>query len=66
LPPAWFGSAALSPDSFPVTTITDLLEQGAPFDHVQRSACHTDRRTTRLYDRRQRRITRSIVERIWI
>ncbi len=54
----------LSPHSFRVTTITDLLEQGVPLEDVQRLAGHADPRTTRLYDRRQKRITRNIVERI--
>ena len=46
------------------TTITDLLEQGVALEDVQRLAGHADPRTTRLYDRRQRKITRNIVERI--
>lgn len=53
-----------SPHSFRVTTITDLLEQGVPLADVQYLAGHADPRTTRLYDRRQRRVTRNIVERI--
>ena len=57
-------STILSPHSFRVTTITDLLEQGVPLEDVQRLAGHADPRTTRLYDRRQKRITRNIVERI--
>ncbi|QEG01531.1 Tyrosine recombinase XerC [Stieleria maiorica] len=56
----------LSPHSFRVTTITDLLSQGVPLEDVQNLAGHADPRTTRLYDRRQRRITRNIVERISI
>ncbi|HLK63269.1 MAG TPA: tyrosine-type recombinase/integrase [Bryobacteraceae bacterium] len=59
-------SARLSPHSFRVTTITDLLEQGVPLEDVQRLAGHSDPRTTRLYDRRDRKITRNIVERISI
>jgi len=39
----------LSPHSFRVTTITDLLEQGVPLDEVQHLAGHADPRTTRLY-----------------
>jgi len=58
--------ARLSPHSFRVTTITDLLEQGVPLEDVQRLAGHADPRTTRLYDRRQKKITRNIVERISI
>jgi site-specific recombinase XerD len=56
----------LSPHSFRVTTITDLLEQGVPLEDVQRLAGHSDPRTTRLYDRRDKKITRNIVERISI
>ncbi len=58
--------ARLSPHSFRVTTITDLLEQGIPLEDVQRLAGHADPRTTRLYDRRDKKITRNIVERISI
>ena len=57
-------SERLSPHSFRVTTITDLLAQGVPLEDVQNLAGHADPRTTRLYDRRQRRVTRNIVERI--
>ena len=56
----------LSPHSLRVTTITDLLEQSVPLEDVQRLAGHADPRTTRLYDRRQKKITRNIVERISI
>lgn len=56
----------LSPHSFRVTTVTDLLTQGVPLEDVQYLAGHSDPRTTRLYDRRQKRITRNIVERISI
>jgi integrase/recombinase XerD len=56
----------LSPHSFRVTTITDLLEQGIALDEVQYLAGHSDPRTTRLYDRRQKKVTRNIVERISI
>src|SRR5271166_3962243 len=59
-------SGVLSPHSFRVTAITDLLEQGVPLEDVQRLAGHADPRTTRLYDRRQKKITRNIVERISI
>lgn len=56
----------LSPHSFRVATITDLLTQGVPLEDVQYLAGHADPRTTRLYDRRQKRVTRNIVERITI
>jgi site-specific recombinase XerD len=52
--------------SFRATTITDLLTQGVPLEDVQYLAGHADPRTTRLYDRGQRTITRNIVERITI
>ena len=54
----------LSPHSFRVTTITDLLNQGVPLEDVQHLAGHSDARTTRLYDRRQKQVTRNVVERI--
>jgi integrase len=54
----------LSPHSFRVTTITDLLEQGVPLEDVQRLAGHADPRTTRLYDRRDKKITQNVVARI--
>lgn len=54
----------LSPHSFRAGTITDLLSQGVPLEDVQNLAGHADPRTTRLYDRRQRIVTRNIVERI--
>ena len=50
--------------SFRATTITDLLEQGVPLEDVQYLAGHADPRTTRLYDRRKKAVTRNIVERI--
>ena len=54
----------LSPHSFRVTAITDLLSQGVPLEDVQYLAGHSDSRTTRLYDRRQKVVTRNVVERI--
>ena len=54
----------LSPHSFRVTAITDLLTQGVPLEDVQYLAGHSEPRTTALYDRRQKRVTRNIVERI--
>jgi integrase/recombinase XerD len=55
-----------SPHSFRVTTVTDLLEQNVPLEDVQFLAGHADPRTTRIYDRRRRKVTRNIVERISI
>lgn len=56
----------LSPHSFRVATVTDLLEQGAELSEVQHLAGHADPRTTRLYDRRKKSVTRNLVERISI
>lgn len=56
----------LSPHSFRVATLTNLLEQGVAQEDVQYLAGHADARTTRLYDRRQKKVTRNIVERISI
>lgn len=56
--------ARLSPHSFRVMTVTDLLTQGVPLEDVQYLAGHSDPRTTRLYDRRQKRVSRNTVERI--
>lgn len=56
----------LSPHSFRVAAITDLLTQGVPLEDVQYLAGHAEPRTTGLYDRRQKRVTRNIVERISI
>jgi integrase/recombinase XerD len=55
-----------SPHSFRVTTVTDLLGQNVPLEDVQYLAGHSDPRTTRIYDRRRRKVTRNIVERISI
>jgi integrase/recombinase XerD len=54
----------LSPHSFRVSAITDLLTQGVSLEDVQHLAGHAEPRTTGLYDRRQKRLTRNIVERI--
>ena len=54
----------LSPHSFRVTAITSLLEQGVPMEDVQYLAGHVEPRTTTLYDRRKKRVTRNIVEQI--
>ena len=51
---------------FRVATVTDLLERNVPLEDVQHLAGHADPRTTRLYDRRRRKVTRNIVERISI
>ncbi|HEX4606604.1 MAG TPA: tyrosine-type recombinase/integrase [Urbifossiella sp.] len=56
----------ICPHSFRVATVTDLLSQGVPLADVQYLAGHADPRTTRLYDRRQRAVSRNLVERISI
>ena len=56
----------LSPHSFRVSAVTDLLTQGVPLEDVQYLAGHSSSRTTRLYDRRQKKVTRNIMERIAI
>lgn len=52
--------------SFRGTGITNYLENGGSLSEAQRMAGHADPRTTRLYDRRDQRITRGEVERITI
>jgi site-specific recombinase XerD len=54
----------LSPHSFRVSAITDLLTQGVPLEDVQYLAGHAEPRTTGLYDRRLKKVTRNTVERI--
>ena len=54
----------LSPHSFRVLVVTDLLGQNVPLEDVQYLAGHSHPRTTQIYDRRRRRVTRNIVERI--
>ncbi len=54
------------PQSFRGTAITDLLTQGVPLEDVQYLAGHAEPLTTGLYDRRQKKVTRNIVERISI
>jgi integrase/recombinase XerD len=55
-----------SPHSFRVTVVTDLLNQNVPLEDVQYLAGHSSLTTTRVYDRRRRKVTRNIVERISI
>jgi len=57
-------SSEFSPHSFRVCTLTDLLKQEIPREDVQYLAGHADARTTALYDRRSKKVTRNIVERI--
>ena len=53
-----------SPHSFRVTVVTDLLNQNIPLEDVQYLAGHSSPTTTRVYDRRRRRVTQ--IERISI
>ena len=54
----------LSSHSFRVLVVTDLLSQNVPLEDVQYLVGHAHPRTTQIYDRRRRRVTRNIVERI--
>ena len=54
----------LTPHSFRVMVVTALLSQNIPVEEVQHLVGHSHPSTTQLYDRRRRRINRSIVERI--
>ena len=54
----------LTPHSFRVMVVTALLAQNVPVEEVQQLVGHSHPSTTQLYDRRRRRINRSIVERI--
>jgi len=53
----------LSPHSFRVATAADLLDRGVPVEDVRYLLGHSGPRTTRLYDRREKRVTRNLVER---
>ncbi len=57
-------ASSLCCHSFRAGTATNLLEQGVDPAEVQYLLGHSDPRTTRLYDRRQLRVSRNIVERI--
>ena len=54
----------LCPHSFRVFVVTDLLLQHVPLEDVQHLAGHATPKTTQIYDRRGRTVTRNIVERI--
>jgi site-specific recombinase XerD len=56
--------AKFSPHSFRVAIATDLHEQGVPTDEIQTLLGHSDVRTTNLYKRNRRGVTRNLVERI--
>ena len=55
-----------SPHSFRIAVVTDLLKQDVPLEDLQYLAGHSNPRTTQIYDRRPRRVTRNIVERMLI
>ena len=44
--------------------VTDLLSQNVPVKDVQYLVGHSASSSTQVYDRRARRVTRNIVERI--
>jgi len=54
----------ISPHSFRVAIATDLYDQGVPDDEIQTLLGHSDVRTTNLYKRNRRGVTRNLVERI--
>jgi site-specific recombinase XerD len=47
-----------------VAIATDLHDQGVPTDEIQTLLGHSDVRTTNLYKRNRRGVTRNLVERI--
>ena len=51
--------AIISPHSFRVMVVTNLLSQNVPIDDVQYLAGHANSQSTQLYDRRRRRVARS-------
>src|SRR4051794_13714581 len=53
-----------SPHSFRVAIATDLHDQGVAADEIQTLLGHSDVRTTNLYKRNRRGVTRNLVERI--
>ena len=56
----------ITPHSFRAMVVTDLLRQGVPMEDVQYLVGHSHPSTTQIYDRRARKVTRNIVERISI
>ena len=54
----------LTPHSFRVMVVTDLLGQNVPIEQVQYLVGHSHPSTTQLYDRRRRRVARNVVDRI--
>ena len=60
----FFAARISNPHSFRVLVVTDLLTQDVPLEDIQYLAGHANPKTTQIYDRRQKRVTRNIVERI--
>ena len=58
--------AAFCCHSFRATTATNLLKQKVSREQVQYLLGHSDARTTDLYNRTEKEVTRNIVERISI
>lgn len=54
----------ITPHSFRAMVVTDLLQQSVPMEDVQYLVGHSHPSTTQIYDRRQRKVTRNLVERI--
>lgn len=54
----------ITPHSFRVMVVTDLLTQDIAIEQVQYLAGHAHPSTTQVYDRRARTVSRNIVERI--
>ena len=54
----------LPPHAVRVLVVTDLLRQNVPLEDVQYLAGHAHSRTTQIYVRRRRRVSRNLVERI--
>ena len=52
------------PHSFRVFVGTDLSKQKVPLEDIQELLGHSDARTTKLYDRSDRTVTRNLVERL--
>jgi site-specific recombinase XerD len=57
-------TTAICNHSWRATGITNFLENGGAIEMAQYMAGHADPRTTKLYDRRQQKVTRGEVERI--
>ena len=53
-----------TPHSFRMMVVTALIDRGVPVEDVQYLAGHSHPATTQVYDRRDRRVTRSIMEKI--